>query len=280
MKEKPILVFQTDFTYKEGAVSAMYGVVKTVDRQLEIFTGSHEIPHFDAWSASYRLWQTVRFWPEGTVFVSVVDPGVGTDRRAAAVRTKDGYYIFSPDNGSLTHIAMWHGIDEVREIDYRNRRPAGAGSAVFDGRDLFGYNAARFASGQISFEELGPVYSPDEIIRFPLPEPEWGDGFVKGYFEIADPNFGNLWSNIPRETLAAAGFSDGETVRLTVRCGAELRFDETLPYVSAFGDVPKGSPLLYSNELTRISAALSEESLLEKRQLGYGPEWTVEIRRV
>ena len=90
-----------DFTYKEGAVSAMYGVVKTVDRSLEIFTGSHEIPHFDAWSASYRLWQTVRFWPKGPIFVSVVDPGVGTDRRAAAVKTKDGYVIFTPDNGII-----------------------------------------------------------------------------------------------------------------------------------------------------------------------------------
>ena len=118
--EKPILVFQTDFTYKEGAVSAMYGVVKTVDRSLEIFTGSHEIPHFDAWSASYRLWQTVRFWPKGTIFVSVVDPGVGTDRRAAAVKTKDGYIIITPDNGSLTHIVKFHGVEEVRMIDYAN----------------------------------------------------------------------------------------------------------------------------------------------------------------
>lgn len=278
-QRKPILVFQTDFTYKEGAVSAMYGVVKTVDRELEIFTGSHEVPHFDAWSASYRLWQTVRFWPEGTVFVSVVDPGVGTDRRAAAVKTRDGYYIFTPDNGTLTHIAAFHGIEEIRSIDYSNRRPAGAGSAVFDGRDLFGYNAARFASGQISFEELGEEYPPDEIVRFPMPGASFDGETLRGYFEIVDPNFGNMWSNITAEDFENAGFTTGGEYELSVFCRGELRYRQVMPHKMAFGDVPGGAPLLYTNELLRISAALSEDSMMEKCALGFGPEWTIEIRR-
>ena len=101
---KPILVFQTDFTYKEGAVSSMYGVVKTVDRELEIMDGTHELPQYDTWSASYRLYQSLQFWPEGTIYVSVVDPGVGTSRRACVAKTVDGYYIVTPDNGSLTHV--------------------------------------------------------------------------------------------------------------------------------------------------------------------------------
>ena len=277
--EKPILVFQTDFTYKEGAVSAMYGVVKSVDRSLEIFTGSHEIPHFDAWSASYRLWQTVRFWPEGTVFVSVVDPGVGTDRRACAAITEDGYVIFTPDNGTLTHVADYHGIKEIREIDYKNRRPAGAGSAVFDGRDLFGYNAARFAAGLISFEDLGPSYSPDEIIRFELPGSEWDGNRLKGCFEIADPNFGNLWSSITASDFERAGFSCGEKYRLRVFHQGELKYDAIMPFERAFGDVPKGAPLLYVNELLKISAALSEDNMMTQCGLGYGPDWTVEIGR-
>ena len=67
---KPILVFQTDFTYKEGAVSSMYGVVKSVDRELEIMDGTHELPQYDTWSASYRLYQSLPFWPEGTIYVS------------------------------------------------------------------------------------------------------------------------------------------------------------------------------------------------------------------
>ena len=104
MFDKPILVFQTDFTYAEGAVSSMYGVVKTVDRELEIFDGTHQIPQYDTWSASYRLYQSLQFWPEGTIYVSVVDPGVGTKRRACVAKVKGGYYVVSPDNGSLTHI--------------------------------------------------------------------------------------------------------------------------------------------------------------------------------
>ena len=104
---KPILVFQTDFTYAEGAVSSMYGVVKSVDRELEIMDGTHQIPKFDTWSASYRLFQSVRFWPEGTIYVSVVDPGVGTSRRACVAKTKDGYYIVTIEDTGI-------GFDETQ----------------------------------------------------------------------------------------------------------------------------------------------------------------------
>jgi len=278
--EKPILVFQTDFTYKEGAVSAMYGVVKSVDRSLEIFTGSHEIPHFDAWSASYRLWQTVRFWPKGTVFVSVVDPGVGTDRIAAAAKTKDGYYIFTPDNGTLTHLAATVGLDEVRAIDYSLRRPQGAGSSVFDGRDLFAYVAARFASGDLSFENIGPTYSVNNIVSFPLPVASFNGTALHGYFEIADPNFGNLWSNITVDDFKKAGFSYGDQLDVSIAHNGEPVFQKTLTYQKAFGDVPKGDPLLYTNELCRISLALCEENIMEQYHLGFGPEWTVSISKL
>ncbi len=125
---KPILVFQTDFTYKEGAVCAMYGVVKSVDRELEIIDGTHEIPQYDIWSASYRLFQSMRFWPAGTIFVSVVDPGVGTPRRACVAQTADGYTVVTPDNGTLTHIAHEVGILAVREIDQAINRLRGKGT--------------------------------------------------------------------------------------------------------------------------------------------------------
>ena len=172
MFDKPILVFQTDFTYKEGAVSAMYGVVKTVDRELEIFDGTHEIPQYDTWSASYRLLQSLPFWPKGTIYVSVVDPGVGTSRRACVAKTANGYYVVTPDNGALTHIKKEFGILEVREIDERvNRLPSTRGVSIFHGRDLFGYTAARLASGIIGFEGVGPAYPVEEIVCHPIPEP-------------------------------------------------------------------------------------------------------------
>nr|HPJ23121.1 SAM-dependent chlorinase/fluorinase [Clostridia bacterium] len=150
---KSLMVFQTDFTYKEGAVCAMYGVVKSVDRELEILDGTHEIPQYDTWSASYRLYQSMKFWPRDTVFVSVVDPGVGTPRKASVARTSDGYYVVTPDNGSLTHLKRLAGIEEIREIDERINRLRGKGTeevAIFHGRDVFAYCGARLAAGIIS----------------------------------------------------------------------------------------------------------------------------------
>jgi S-adenosylmethionine hydrolase len=97
------LVLQTDFGLVDGAVAAMYGVAYGVDGELSIHDLTHEIPPYDIFAASYRLYQTTKYWPEGTVFVSVVDPGVGSDRRSIIAETVDHHFIITPDNGTLTH---------------------------------------------------------------------------------------------------------------------------------------------------------------------------------
>lgn len=275
---KPILVFQTDFTYKEGAVCSMYGVVKSVDRALEIMDGTHEIPRYDIWSASYRLYQSMRFWPEGTVFVSVVDPGVGTKRRACVARTADGYYIVTPDNGSLTHVKSWSGIAEVREIDENVNRLRGKGTegvSIFHGRDLFGYCAARFASGVIDYAGVGPKYPVDEIVSFPISEPELADGEVRGIFEINDPNFGNLWTNIPLEAFTKAGFAYGDTLNTLIRHGDQVRYEGRVLFERSFGYAEKGDVIIYNNELMRVAMAVSQGDFCREYGLGYGPDWTV-----
>lgn len=279
---KPILVFQTDFTYKEGAVCAMYGVVKSVDRSLEIIDGSHEIPQYDIWSASYRLYQSMKFWPEGTIFVSVVDPGVGTARKACVARTSDGYYVVTPDNGSLTHLKKWVGIEEIREIDESVNRLRGKnteGVSIFHGRDLFGYCAARLASGAISYEEVGPAYSVDEIVELPIHEPIINEGSVKGIFEIEDPNFGNQWTNISLEDFNRAGFSYGDYVKVKVTHQGEVKFDERVLFEKSFGYAKKGEPIIYNNELLKIAMAVSQGSFKEEYSIGFGPEWTVEFSK-
>ncbi|MDO4404228.1 MAG: SAM-dependent chlorinase/fluorinase, partial [Atopobiaceae bacterium] len=236
--DKAILVFQTDFTYAEGAVSSMYGVVKCVDRELEIYDGTHYIPRFDIWSASYRLYQSLPFWPTGTIYVSVVDPGVGTSRRACVAKTATGHYVVTPDNGTLTHVARHMGITEVREIDEAvNRNPHTRGTSVFHGRDLFGYCAARLASGIILWEEVGPAYPVEQIVRLPLPEPRLEGGLLTGIVEIVDPNFGNAWTNIPFAMFEKAGICYGDMLHLVVRHGAELVLECNLPLVRAFGEV-------------------------------------------
>ncbi len=280
--EKPILVFQTDFTYAEGAVSSMYGVVKTVDRELEIFDGTHMLPQYDTWSASYRLYQSLQFWPEGTIYVSVVDPGVGTARKACVAKTVDGYYIVTPDNGALTHVKKLIGIESVREIDETVNRLRGKGTegvAIFHGRDLFGYTAARLASGIIDFEGVGPEYSVDEIVEHPILEPVIEDGVVKGIFEINDPNFGNLWTNIPLDAFKEAGFQYGDMVHVKITYQGEVRFEDTVLFHQSFGFAKKGDPMIYNNELMKVAMAVSQGSFVEKYDLSYGSEWEIQFTK-
>ena len=279
--DKPILVFQTDFTYAEGAVSSMYGVVKRVDRELEIFDGTHYIPRFDIWSASYRLYQSLPFWPEGTIYVSVVDPGVGTPRRACVARTASGHYVVTPDNGALTHLARYVGITEVREIDETiNRNPDTRGTSVFHGRDLFGYCAARLASGIITYEQVGPAYPVDEIVCLPMPEQTLEGGQLVGIVDIVDPNFGNAWTNIPQALAEEAGIAYGDLLHLVVRHGEELVLDAELPLVRTFGEVEKGELLAYTNELMNVSFGFNQDSLVERYGIGFGGDWMVTFRKV
>ncbi len=279
--DKPILVFQTDFTYKEGAVSSMYGVVKCVDRCLEIFDGTHEIPHFDTWSASYRLYQSMQFWPKGTIFVSVVDPGVGTSRKACVAKTKDGYYVVTPDNGTLSHVKYHIGIEEVREIDEKvNRLQSTLGTSVFHGRDLFAYCAARLAGGVITYEQVGPSYLVDEIKVHRIMDGKVTGNRAEGIIEMDDPNFGNLWSNIRSELLLNNGFSYGDQVRVTILHNGEQVYQETVLFAKSFGFVKPGEAVLYTNELMRASMALCLGDFKKKYQLGFGEAWTISLDKV
>ncbi len=276
----PILVFQTDFTYKEGAIASMYGVVRSVSRTVEIITATHELPQYDIWSASYRLMQYVRFWPKGTVFVSVVDPGVGTSRKACVAETKDGYYIVTPDNGSLTHVMRQHGIACVREIDESvNRLKTTEGTSVFHGRDLFGYCAARLASGIITYEEVGKEYPVSEIVQLPIVDAEVRENEASGIVEIDDPNFGNAWTNIPVAAMLENGFSYGDDVHILLKCGDKVLLDQKVRFDRTFGDVQKGDVILYNNELMNVSLAVSQGSFMNTYDCGFGSDHMIVIRK-
>ncbi|MBR4462783.1 MAG: SAM-dependent chlorinase/fluorinase [Erysipelotrichaceae bacterium] len=274
---KKMLVVQTDFTYKEGAVAAMYGVIKSVDPDIEIITATHEIPQYDTWSASYRLYQYIDFWPKGTIFISVVDPGVGTDRRACVAKTRNGYYIVTPDNGSLTHADHYFGIEEVRQIDEtinRLHREDNGAVSIFHGRDLFGYCAARLASGIISYEEVGPVYDISEIVRHDIKEAEIFEDRIEGMFEINDPNFGNLWTNILLSDFLKK-HKMGDLVHTAIYRDEEKVFDDVLPYYDSFGKAPKHSVMIYNNEINKMGLAEVMGNLCEDYDLGYGEAYKV-----
>lgn len=279
---KPILVFQTDFTYKEGAISSMYGVVKSVDRTLEIMDGSHELPQFDIWSASYRLSQSLPFWPSDTIYVSVVDPGVGTARKGCVALLEAGYMIVTPDNGTLTHIAHTLPIKAVREIDESIHKLQGKDTedvSIFHGRDVFGYTAARLASGIISFEDIGPLYPVDEIVMLPMSEATVHEQHIDGIVEINDPNFGNVWTNVPIALFLEQGINYGDMVTTVISHKDTPVFTQDLLFTKSFGDVEAGEDLIYHNELNRVSLATCIGSFESKNNIGFGPDWTISFRK-
>jgi len=274
-----VLVFQTDFGVKDGAVAEMKGVALQVDPSLKLFDLTHEIPAFNTWEAAYRLQQTVRYWPKGTVFVSVIDPGVGTSRKSVVLRTKSGHYIVSPDNGTLTLIAESLGIGELREIDEKiNRLPGSGDSHTFHGRDVFTYAAARLASKKITWEQVGRLL-PAQVIRIPYQPATVDHNRIRGNVPILDVQYGNVWTNIPEKLVEQTGIHYKDTVNVLIYEGTQLKYSGNIPFVKTFDNVPEGQPLCYINSLLNFSLALNMGDFAKKQGIGSGGDWTIEIRK-
>ncbi|RPD38516.1 SAM hydrolase/SAM-dependent halogenase family protein [Chitinophaga barathri] len=273
------LVLQTDFGLKDGAVSAMKGVAFGVSPELKIFDLTHEIPAFNIWEAAYRLQQTAAYWPKGTVFVSVVDPGVGSERKSVVLQTKSGHYFVSPDNGTLTLIAESLGIEAVREIDEkRNRLPGSSASYTFHGRDVYAYTGARLAAGVIPFDSVGHRL-PDTVLHIPYQQPTFRNNTVYGNIPILDVQYGNAWTNIDEKTLASLHLKFGDKLRIKISKDKMVIFNGVMPYVTTFASVPEGSPLAYQNSLMNLSFAINFGNFAEKHKVASGPEWMVEVTK-
>lgn len=273
------LVLQSDFGTKDGAVACMKGVAFGVDRNLSIFDVTHEIPNYNIWEAAYQLKQTAPYWPAGTVFVSVVDPGVGTERKSIVLKTKTGHYFVSPDNGTLTLVAEDLGIEEVRQIDEKINRLAGSEkSYTFHGRDVYAYTGARLAAAAIAFEQVGPKLPP-QIVTIAYEKPRYESGTVLGTIPILDAQYGNIWTNIDEQTFLQLGVQLQEAVTVEIQKGGETVWRGRMPYVRTFGDVPVGKPLLYLNSLLNVSFAINQGSFAALHKIGSGPQWRVTIKK-
>lgn len=273
------LILQTDFSLKDGAVSAMKGVAFSVDSNLKIFDLTHEIPPYNIWEGAYRLYQTASYWPQGSVFVSVVDPGVGTNRKSVVLKTKNGQYFVSPDNGTLTLVAQTLGIDSVREIDEKaNRLKGSEKSYTFHGRDVYAYTGARLASGAITFEQVGPEL-PTKVVEIPYQKAKATKGEVKGNIPILDIQYGNVWSNISDKLLNQAKIKRNDILCVTIFKGSKKQYEGKMPYVASFGDVPEGQPLVYLNSLLNVSVALNRDNFAQKHQIKSGADWNIDIKK-
>jgi S-adenosylmethionine hydrolase len=274
-----IIVYQSDFGLKDGAVSAMRGVAVSVDPTLRLEDLTHEIPAFDIWQGAYRLNTTAPYWPSGTVFVSVIDPGVGTERRSVVLKTRSGHYFVSPDNGTLTLVAEDLGIAAVRAIDEsRYRRPGSERSYTFHGRDVYSYAAAHLASGKTNFDQIGPALPP-EVVAIAYQKPEVRGDMVRGNIPILDVQYGNVWTNIDRATFEQLGVAKGEEVEVRIFNEGEQVFEGAMPYVSTFGDVPEGDTLLYLNSVDNVAFAINWGNFAETYVIGSGPAWRVELAK-
>ncbi len=274
------LILQSDFGYADGAVSAMYGVALGVSPALRVFDLTHDIPQYDIWEASYRLIQTVSYWPRGSVFVSVVDPGVGSTRRSIAVRTAEGQYIITPDNGTLTHIKRMCGIEEARIIDESvNRLPNSGESYTFHGRDIYAYTGARLASGVISFAQVGPEVPVDSVIELPVVEPQREGDVITGTIDVLDVRFGSLWTNISRDLFAGLGVSHGGRVEVSIANNTRTLYKNIMVYAKSFADVNVGEPLLYINSLDCVAVAINQGSFSKAYNIGTGITWRIALRK-
>lgn len=277
--QNKIVVFQSDFGLKDGAVSAMKGVAMGVSSDLKLFDLTHEIPAYNIWEAAYRLQQTVPYWPAGTVFVSVVDPGVGTDRKSVVLKTKTGQFIVTPDNGTLTLIAESLGIEEVREIDEAvNRRKDSKKSYTFHGRDVYAYTGARLAAGIISYDQVGPSL-PAQVISIPYQKATLEGNVLKGTIAILDVQYGNVWTNISGDLFQQLNPAFGDVFHVVLFHLDKKAYEGDLPYSATFGAVAKGKPLAYLNSLLQLSFALNQGDFASVYRIGSGNDWHVEVTK-
>jgi hypothetical protein len=272
----------SDFGESERFVASMKGVAVGVDTRIQIHDLTHQIEPFNIWQASYVLAGTIDYWPEGTVFVCVVDPGVGTKRRSVVVRTRSGHYVVTPDNGTLTLIAERQGIDGLREIDEKaNRRPGSEASHTFHGRDVYAYTGARLAAGVIDFEGVGPPLN-STVLEFQYQRAQViSDSTVIGNVTHVEKPFGNIVTNIPQSLVEEMGISprdQGELLIEIAHAGNKV-FAKNLPYVPSFGFVEMGEPLLYLDSEQIIGLAINNGDFAERFSIAAGAQWTIRLHR-
>ena len=273
-----LLVLQSDFGLSDGAVAAMEGVVLSVDPSLRIYSLTHDIPPYDTYEASYRLLQAVPFWPKGSVFVSVVDPGVGSARRSCVARTSNGQMIVSPDNGTLSHLAKVIGIQEIREIAEDVRRIGSQYSQTFHGRDIYSYVGAQIASGKRTFEEVGPEYPVEEIVKLDIPEPAVSEGEITGTIETLDVRFGSLWTNISSDLFQKIHAHYGDLIDLSIYNGSRKVHRSFMTYAETFASVEVGESLIYVNSMNHMAVAINQGSFANAYHIGTRGDWRITMK--
>lgn len=254
--------FLSDFGHDDEFVGVVHGVLVTLAPESRIVDVTHSIARGDVRAGALALTRSIQYLPPGVV-LAVVDPGVGTERKAIAAQTEWGFFV-GPDNGLLSPaVALMGGASRMVSIENQEARIPSEGQ-TFHGRDVFAPAAALLAAGEATVEELGPELDTDQVSPLLLPLPETENGTVTGEAWWID-RFGNVQTNISPEDLAGVGLAPGATA--TVKIGMRLH---QIPWVVAYGEVGEGEALLHVDSSGLMALAVRSGRADEEMGLAEG----------
>lgn len=253
-KPKPTIVFMTDFGVVDDSVALCKGVMYSIAPEVRIVDLSHQVTPFSISDGARFLYGATPYFPAGTVFVVVIDPTVGSTRKATVVKSKRGQYFVLPDNGLMTLVQDRDGLEAAREITNPAWMIGAALSSTFHGRDIFSPAGAHLARGD-DWTQVGPELDPAKLVRLDLAPAKLDDHGLSGTVIATDGPFGNLVTNINSDEFLKLGYQRGQTVPVTVG-NSEL----DIPFVRTFSDVPLKHVLLYIDSRGRIALAVNQGS--------------------
>jgi hypothetical protein len=256
--QHPTVVFMTDFGHVDDSVPICKGVMLGIAPELRIMDLTHDVTPFSILEGARFLAGTAPYYPAGTVFVVVIDPGVGSTRKAIVARSGRGQYFVLPDNGLLTLVADQDGIVEAYDIQNPAWMIGSALSSTFHGRDIFSPVGAHVARGDDP-SQVGPALDPAKLVRLDIRKPVLDAHGISATIIGTDGPFGNLVTNVKREDFARLGYALGEKVKFTL-AGKPLE----IPFVKTFSDVPVGTPLFYIDSRGRLGLAVNQGSFVKR----------------
>ena len=255
---RPLIVFMTDFGVIDDAVAICKGVMKTIAPDADIIDITHQVKPYSISEGARLLVRTSQYYPAGTVFVTVIDPGVGTSRKSIVLKTRRGQYFVLPDNGLITQVADRDGVAGIREVTNPDWQLHDA-SSTFHGRDVYSPVGAHVARGD-DWTQVGPALT--RFTRLELARATIDRAGINGLVVALDGPFGNLVTNISRDQFGQLGFRLGDRVRVSIG-STEL----SVPFHRTFGEVPPGAALLYIDSRGLVSLAVNQGNFAEKYRI-------------
>ncbi len=251
------IVFMTDFGILDDSVAICRGVMYSIMPDVRIVDLTHQVTPFSILDGARFLYGATPYYPAGTVFVVVVDPTVGSTRKAIVAKSKRGQYFVLPDNGLLTLVEQRDGIEGIHEITNTGWMIGTKLSSTFHGRDLFSPVGAHLARGE-DWTNVGPEMPVASLVRLELKAPQLDDRGITAEVIATDGPFGNLATNLDGDMFLKLGYQRGQEV--PVRLGDK---EMKIKFVRTFSDVPLGQPLLYIDSRGRLGLAVNQRSFVE-----------------